>query len=61
VQFFCELNCPNRREFFRKFFEFASRAIGIRGDFSPAQRNRASDFAEKLLVDAAVATCRAAP
>jgi hypothetical protein len=38
VQFFCELICPNRREFIRKFFEFAPRGAfqaRIRGDFSP--------------------------
>jgi hypothetical protein len=52
VQFFCELSCPNRREFIRKFFEFAPRGAfqaRIPGDFSPFERNRASVFAETLL------------
>jgi hypothetical protein len=36
VQFFCEVICPNRREFIRKFFEFAPRGAfqaRILGDF----------------------------
>jgi hypothetical protein len=38
AQFFCEFSCPNRREFIRKFFEFAPRGAfqaRIPGDFSP--------------------------
>jgi hypothetical protein len=63
AQFFCEFSCPNRREFIRKFFEFAPRGAfqaRIPGDFSPYERNRASVFAEKLLWDVASHTCRAA-
>jgi hypothetical protein len=56
VQFFCEVICPNRREFIRKFFEFAPRGAfqaRILGDFSPLGLNRASVFAEKLLFNVA--------
>jgi hypothetical protein len=63
VQFFCELSRPNRREFIRKFFEFAARGAfqaRIPGDFSPFERNRASVFAETLLFDLASAVSRAA-
>jgi hypothetical protein len=63
VQFFCELSCPNRREFIRKFFEFAPRGAfqaRIPGDFSPLERNRASVFAETLLFDVASLICCAA-
>jgi hypothetical protein len=63
VQFFCELSCPNRREFIRKFFEFAPRGAlqaRIPGDFSPFERNRASVFAETLLFNVASAVSRAA-
>jgi hypothetical protein len=63
AQFFCEFSCPNRREFIRKFFEFAPRGAfqaRIPGDFSPFERNRASVFAETLLWDVASHTCRAA-
>jgi hypothetical protein len=63
VQFFCELSCPNRREFIRKFFEFAPRGAfqaRIPGDFSPFERNRASVFAETLLLNLASAVSRAA-
>jgi hypothetical protein len=61
VQFFCEVSCPNRREFIRKFVEFAPRGAfqaRIPGDFSPAERNRASAFAETLLCDVASAISR---
>jgi hypothetical protein len=63
VQFFCELSCPNRREFIREFFEFAARGAfqaRIPGDFSPFERNRASVFAETLLFDVASLICCAA-
>jgi hypothetical protein len=63
VQFFCELSCPNRREFIRKFYEFAPRGAfqaRIPGDFSPFERNRASVFAETLLFDVASLISRAA-
>jgi hypothetical protein len=63
VQFFCELSCPNRREFIRKFCEFAPRGTfqaRIRGDFSPIERNRASAFAETLLCYVVSAICSAA-
>jgi hypothetical protein len=63
MQFFCELSCPNRREFIRKFFEFAPRGAfqaRIPGDFSPFERNRASVFAETLLFNLASAVSRAA-
>jgi hypothetical protein len=63
AQFFCELSCPNRREFIRKFVEFAPRGAfqaRIPGDFSPRERNRASVFAETLLFDVASLICCAA-
>jgi hypothetical protein len=63
VQFFYELSCPNRREFIRKFVEFAPRGAfqaRIPGDFSPGERNRASVFAETLLFDLASTISRAA-
>jgi hypothetical protein len=63
VQFFYEVICPNRREFIRKFFEFAPRGAfqaRIPGDFSLLERNRASVFAEKLLFNLASAVSRAA-
>jgi hypothetical protein len=56
VQYFCDLSCPNRREFIRKFLEFAPLGAfqaRIPGDFSPLERNRASLFAEILLFDVA--------
>jgi hypothetical protein len=63
AQFFCELSRPNRREFSRKFFEFAPRGAlqaRIRDDFSPGERNRASVFAETLLFGVASLICCAA-
>jgi hypothetical protein len=51
--FSAKLSCPNRREFLRKFVEFAPRGAfqaRIPGDFSPFERNRASLFAETLLL-----------
>jgi hypothetical protein len=57
------LSYPNRREFIRKFFEFAPRGAfqaRIPGDFSPFERNRASVFAETVLFNVASAVSRAA-
>jgi hypothetical protein len=61
--FSAKLSCPNRREFLRKFVEFAPRGAfqaRIPGDFSPVERNRASVFAETLLFDVASLICYAA-
>jgi hypothetical protein len=51
VQFFCEVICPNRREFIRKFFEFAPRGAfqaRILGDFSPFLAKPGTCFRRKI-------------
>jgi hypothetical protein len=61
--FSAKLSCPNRREFLRKFVEFAPRGAfqtRIPGDSSLFERNRASLFAETLLFDVASLICCAA-
>jgi hypothetical protein len=62
VQFFCEVICPNCREFMRKFFEFAPRGAfqaRILGDFSPFLAKPGICLRRNIAFSCGSAVCRA--